>query len=113
MPDPRVTNPELFDLTNPDAPIPQFVQALIQVGIEITPEQVRDEIRYGIFPSVDNSSLILGYYNTSGSDNTDYSLVYVFDPNTEVFSSDNSLREMARALGVWFGNNDEAWSIEF
>ncbi|MGB9845837.1 MAG: endo-1,4-beta-xylanase, partial [Methanothermobacter tenebrarum] len=90
-----------------------FVQALIQVGIEITPEQVRDEIRYGIFPSVDNSSLILGYYNTSGSDNTDYSLVYVFDPNTEVFSSDNSLREMARALGVWFGNNDEAWSIEF
>jgi hypothetical protein len=28
VPDPRVTNPELFDLRNPDAPIPQFVNAL-------------------------------------------------------------------------------------
>jgi hypothetical protein len=33
VPDPRVTNPELFDLRNPDAPIPQFVNAMQEVGI--------------------------------------------------------------------------------
>jgi hypothetical protein len=46
VPDPRVTNPELFDLRNPDAPIPQFVNAMKMAGIEITAEQVAkwDEI---------------------------------------------------------------------
>ena len=40
VPDPRVTNPELFDLRKPDAPIPQFVNAMKMAGIEITAEQV-------------------------------------------------------------------------
>ena len=40
MPDPRVTNPELFDLRNPDAPIPQFVNAMQARGINIEPRTV-------------------------------------------------------------------------
>ena len=46
VPDPRVTNPELFDLRNPDAPIPQFVNAMKMAGIEITAEQVAQGITY-------------------------------------------------------------------
>ncbi len=46
MPDPRATNPELFDLRNPDAPIPQFVNAMKMAGIEITAEQVVQGITY-------------------------------------------------------------------
>jgi hypothetical protein len=46
LPDPRVTNPELFDLRNPDAPIPQFVNAMKMAGIEITAEQVIKGLRY-------------------------------------------------------------------
>jgi ABC-type transport system substrate-binding protein len=45
VPDPRATNPELFDLRNPDAPIPQFVNAMKMAGIEITAEQVAQGIR--------------------------------------------------------------------
>jgi hypothetical protein len=40
VPDPRYTNPELFDLTKPDAPIPQFVNAMKMAGIELVPEDV-------------------------------------------------------------------------
>jgi hypothetical protein len=46
LPDPRVTNPELFDLRNPNAPIPQFVNALRIAGIEITAEHVAQGITY-------------------------------------------------------------------
>lgn len=38
VPDPRVTNPELFDLRDPDAPIPQFVNAMRMAGIEASGE---------------------------------------------------------------------------
>jgi hypothetical protein len=44
VPDPRVTNPELFDLRKPDAPMPQFVNAMRMAGIEIMAEQVAQEI---------------------------------------------------------------------
>ncbi len=46
VPDPRLTNPELFDLTRSDAPIPQFVNAMRMAGIEITGEQVLEELRF-------------------------------------------------------------------
>lgn len=46
VPDPRATNPELFDLTNPDTPIPQFVNAMQMAGIEVTGEQVSAGITF-------------------------------------------------------------------
>jgi len=46
VPDPRVTNPELFDLTKQEAPIPQFANALKNAGIELSPEQIAQGIIY-------------------------------------------------------------------
>ena len=46
MPDPRVTNPELFDITNQEAPIPQFANAFKNAGIELSPEQIAQGITY-------------------------------------------------------------------
>ena len=46
LPDPRATNPELFDLTKKEAPIPQFVNALKNAGIELSPEQIAQGITY-------------------------------------------------------------------
>jgi len=46
VPDPRYSNPELFDLSDPDAPIPQFVNAIRKLGIETTPEQILQGIQY-------------------------------------------------------------------
>ncbi|WP_448543784.1 endo-1,4-beta-xylanase [Roseiflexus sp.] len=46
VPDPRVTNPELFDLKNPESPIPQFANALKNAGIELSAEQIAQGITY-------------------------------------------------------------------
>ena len=59
MPDPRVTNPELFDLRKPDAPIPQFVNAMKMAGIEITAEQVAQGITYEALKGKNGNYLLL------------------------------------------------------
>jgi len=46
LPDPRITNPELFDLKKKEAPIPQFANALKNAGIELSPEQIAQGITY-------------------------------------------------------------------
>jgi endo-1,4-beta-xylanase len=45
LPDPRITT-ELFDLKNPEAPIPQFANALKNAGIEVPPEQIVQGITF-------------------------------------------------------------------
>jgi len=42
VPDPRATNPELFDLSSPDSPIPQFINAMKLAGIELNSQQIID-----------------------------------------------------------------------
>mgnify|MGYP003730319327 CR=1 FL=1 len=67
MPDPRVTNPELFDLRNPDAPIPQFVNAMRIAGIEITAEQVAQGITYEALKDKDGNAFVVVVYNLDPS----------------------------------------------
>ena len=61
VPDPRVTNPELFDLRNPDAPIPQFVKAMKGIGITVDPNQVASELakNYQVRQSANGKTLFL------------------------------------------------------
>ena len=44
VPDPRVTNPELFDLQKPEAPIPQFANAMQEIGINIDHQTIVVEL---------------------------------------------------------------------
>ena len=46
LPDPHITNPELFDLKKKEAPIPHFANALKNAGIELSPEQIAQGITY-------------------------------------------------------------------
>jgi hypothetical protein len=62
VPDPRVTNPELFDLHNPDAPIPQFVNAMKMAGIEITAEQVEQGLTFQELESKDGQRFVVGLF---------------------------------------------------
>ena len=62
VPDPRVTNPELFDLRNPNAPIPQFVNAMKMAGIEITAEQVAQGLKYEARQTL-QGTVVFGAYN--------------------------------------------------
>jgi GH35 family endo-1,4-beta-xylanase len=63
LPDPRVTNPELFDLRNPNAPIPQFVNAMRIAGIEITAEHVAQGITYEALEDKGGNPFIVAIYN--------------------------------------------------
>lgn len=47
IPDPKISNPELFDLTRKDAPIPQFVNAMRMAGTKVT----REEVLAGLHPT--------------------------------------------------------------
>jgi hypothetical protein len=67
VPDPRVTNPELFDLRKPDAPIPQFVNAMRMAGIEITAEQVAQGITYEALKDKDGNPFVVAVYNLAPS----------------------------------------------
>jgi hypothetical protein len=67
VPDPRVTNPELFDLRNPDAPIPQFVNAMKMAGIEITAEQVAQGITYEALKGKGGNPFVVAVYNLASS----------------------------------------------
>jgi hypothetical protein len=63
VPDPRISNPELFDLGKPDAPIPQFVNGMKMAGIEVTGEQVDAEITYHELKGKDGNSFVVAVYN--------------------------------------------------
>jgi endo-1,4-beta-xylanase len=69
VPDPRVTNPELFDLRNPDAPIPQFVNAMKMAGIEITAEQVVEGITFEQIKAKDTNLLVVAGYDLNPDPN--------------------------------------------
>ncbi len=76
VPDPRVTNPELFDLRNPDAPIPQFVNAMKGIGITVDPNQVSSELakNYQVRQSADGKTCVLTTYTVKGDNNARYSM---------------------------------------
>jgi hypothetical protein len=76
VPDPRVTNPELFDLRNPNAPIPQFVNAMKGIGITVDPNQVASELakNYQVCQSADGKTYILTTYTVEDENGTRYSM---------------------------------------
>ena len=76
VPDPRVTNPELFDLHNPDAPIPQFVNAMQARGINIEPRTVITELgkNYETRQGPDGKTYILTTYTVEGKNGARYSM---------------------------------------
>jgi len=76
VPDPRVTNPELFDLRNPNAPIPQFVNAMQETGINIDPQIVITELgkNYETRQDPDGKTYILTTYTVEGENGFHYSM---------------------------------------
>jgi endo-1,4-beta-xylanase len=76
LPDPRYSNPELFDLSKPDAPIPQFVNAMRMAGIEVDPNQVADTLskNYEVRTGVDGKPYILATYTLTDKNSTGYTM---------------------------------------
>jgi GH35 family endo-1,4-beta-xylanase len=59
VPDPHFTNPELFDVSKPDAPIPQFVNAMEMAGFELMAEEVQAQLQYLELKAKDGHSVIM------------------------------------------------------
>ena len=76
VPDPRVTNPELFDLHNPDAPIPQFVSAMNEIGVDVNPEDVVNGLaaNYETRQGPDGKTYVLTTYTAEGKNGAHYSM---------------------------------------
>ena len=63
VPDPRFSNPELFDLKNSYSPIPQFVNSMKLAEIDIDPQQIADGIAFESKTSAEGKPFVIGYYN--------------------------------------------------
>lgn len=63
VPDPRISNPDLFDFKNPKAPISQFVNAMKMAGIEVAQEEVTQSITYQQFKNKDGNPFIVATFN--------------------------------------------------
>jgi len=110
VPDPRYSNPELFDLSNPDAPIPQFVNAMKMAGIEVTPEQVAQEITY---QQLKDGNLVVAVYKLDPAPSKQgetlegrFPLIVGERDGQSVWQWDNiasSLNALNRAVGVRLG----------
>ena len=79
VPDPRVTNPELFDLHNPNAPIPQFVNAMKGIGITVDPNQVASKLakNYQVRQSANGKTFVLTTYTVKGDNDARYSMGFI------------------------------------
>jgi len=76
VPDPRVTNPELFDLQKPEAPIPQFANAMQEIGINIDHQTIVAELEknYETRQDPDGKTYILTTYTVEGENGFHYSM---------------------------------------
>ncbi len=105
VPDPRYSNSELFDLAYPDAPIPQFVNAMQMAGINVTAEQVKEGITFHLL-----SDWIIGAYAFEGENdaakilNGEYPLLLAErDKNDKWNWSVVTLRKLADKAGIEIG----------
>jgi len=79
VPDPRVSNPELFDLTRPDAPIPQFVNAMRMAGIGIDPQEVGDNLEFRKVKRRDGREYIIAYTQNTGDEFSDQIPILIYE----------------------------------
>ncbi len=70
IPDPKVTNPEFFDLGNANSPVVQFANAMNSAGITIGAEQISDEINYLDLTDKAGNPFVLAVYNLDPDPNS-------------------------------------------
>ena len=105
VPDPRVTNPELFDLTKPEAPIPQFVNAMRMAGIEVNGEQILDALNNPKSYKRMNDGKIQILFTTE-KDGNKYSMGFVYDPGIKQWREIN-LNDLNIRIGLELTGKDD------
>jgi GH35 family endo-1,4-beta-xylanase len=77
VPDPRYSHPELFDLNDPEAPIPQFVNAMKMAGIEVNPQEVVGNLEFRQIKGTNGEPIVIASYTTTDSQNTPYTVAFI------------------------------------
>jgi hypothetical protein len=112
IPDPKVTNPELFYLANRHAPIFEFVQAMNKAGIKVTGQQILNAIN-----NPDNFQLRTDIHGnryfqftyTITQDALSYSTGFIYDE--ENGWKELSLRLLGEKKGLKFGTEGRTESV--
>jgi len=116
IPDPRFSNPELFNLEKPSAPIPQFVHALSSAGIEVNAQAVNDSVVYKTVKAKNSDIAILlmttDFPETSYDEGNTPLLVYMKDPKAGEYAwSATYLKDVASLhnilIGAVYGMSEE------
>lgn len=83
VPDPTVSNPELFDLTTAESPIPQFVSAMKMVSVEVDGQVVTqffaDPASFDSRTGIDGQAYVLGSFMAMDEVGTPYALKFIYD----------------------------------
>lgn len=106
VPDPKVTNPELFDITKPDSPISKFVESMKQAGIDINPQQIIDASgdinNLKVFTGVDGKKYVNFIFKTT-QDGVDYATGFIFNPDKGWLEATTG--NLAKIKGLLIGSN--------
>ncbi len=116
VPDPRVTNPELFDLRNPNAPIPQFVNAMKGIGITVDPNQAASELaeNYQVRKGSDGKTYILTTYTVEGKNGDRYSMGLIAEQDEKGewrWREVKGFKNLGQLVGIIIGTNIDGWDM--
>jgi len=108
VPDPRVTNPELFDLKNPNTPIPQFVRAMEMAGINVNPQEVVANLEFRQIEGKGGEKYVVAYSKNTGDEISDN--VPLFIRIEEGWREITFRHQSNIEIGIYFEPNNSFWS---
>lgn len=115
IPDPRITNPELFDLEDPDAPIPQFVSAMKMAGIEINQDTVIKKMIFQELKDLNSTPYVVGKYNLDPDPNREGEILEGIYPlviwDSQLGWRQVSLKELGAFNQLMIGSSIEAFPL--
>jgi endo-1,4-beta-xylanase len=110
IPDPKASNPELFDLDNPHSPIPEFIKAMKIAGVEVTSEQILDAMddlsNFQSRTDANGKQYFLFSYTVT-QDEIPYSTGFIYDEQSEW--KEFTLSNLGRTKNVTFGTEGSGW----
>jgi GH35 family endo-1,4-beta-xylanase len=110
VPDPRITNPELFNLENPTAPIPHFVAEMEKVGIKLNPQDVVNNLEFRQIEGPNGEQIVIAGYTTTDSNNTPYTVAFIAQKQENGWRWKSTYPKDTEILGIKTGLS--SW-IEF
>ena len=108
IPDPRLSDPDLFNLEKPNAPIPQYVHALNMAGVDISAQKINASLTYKAVKTQNGDMVIL--LTTTDLPETSYNegnvplFVYMKDQETGQYTwSKAHLKDIASLHNILVG----------